>query len=464
MLTLAVILAASGVYWDRSLHRSLLGHMDEKLLLVAENAKAFHLQDHQDRPAPHACRSLESFIRSRNWSQYVQFLSPQGDVSCYTGNLKGFFLPAGSEALSRARSGEPHFETIKLTEGQRIRLLSFPLSVDGELLDIIQVGDELDSIDQTLHQNRVLLLWFSPLLLLFLAVAGWLVTGRALSPVLRITSAVRKITAENLSERLPVEPSGDEIAHLQETFNSMLERLEVSFNKVRQFTGDASHELRTPLAILRGETEVALRFAKDPQEWRRTLESNMEEIDRMGRIIEDLLALAKSEAGEIPLALTDVNLNDLMQDLYLQGKTLGDQKDVAFTLQLLVDREISLRGDSLQLHRMLLNLVSNGIKYTPAGGAVELSLRVEGPMAIIKVVDNGIGIAEEHFPHLFDRFYRVDEARNRGIGGTGLGLSIVQWIARGHGGEVLVSSTPGEGSVFTVTLPLKGPGEHLARQ
>ncbi|WP_432823357.1 sensor histidine kinase, partial [Trichloromonas sp.] len=174
-------------------------------------------------------------------------------------------------------------------------------------------------------------------------------------------------------------------------------------------------------------------------------------------IIEDLLALAKSEAGEIPLALTDVNLSDLLQDLYLQGKTLAEPKSIEFSLHLQVDREIHLRGDQLQLHRMLLNLISNGVKYTPAGGRVDVSLETIGDKAQISVRDTGFGIAEEHFPHLFDRFYRIDEARNRDIGGTGLGLSIVKWIVDAHGGAIEVKSELNRGSEFSVTLPLAGP-------
>ncbi len=457
VITLAAILAASGAYWYWTLSRNLQDHVDERLLLVAEDVISFHLLDHEQPAGAFSCRELEDFIRGHNWSEYVQFLDEQGAIACSTSNLQNSFLPLSDAALRAARNNAHHFETISFVQGHPLRLLTYPVMFEGRLVDIVQVAEDVEPILKTLREHRLSLAIYSPLLLLVLAAGGWLVSGRALAPVVQITSAVRRISAGNLSLRLPVDDCQDEIADLQETFNSMLERLEESFNKVRQFTADASHELRTPLAILRGETEVALRWAKDGEELRRTLESNMEEIDRMGRIIEDLLALAKSEAGEIPLALTDVNLSDLLQDLYLQGKTLAEPKSIEFSLHLQVDREIHLRGDQLQLHRMLLNLISNGVKYTPAGGRVDVSLETIGDKAQISVRDTGFGIAEEHFPHLFDRFYRIDEARNRDIGGTGLGLSIVKWIVDAHGGTIEVKSELNRGSEFSVTLPLAGP-------
>jgi len=457
VVTLAVILAASGAYWYWTLARNLQAHVDDKLLLVAEDVISFHLIDHQKPPVSLSCRELEDFIRSHNWSEFVQFLNQQGDIACYTSNLKNRFLPTSAEALRAARSKHHYYETVNFGPDQPLRLLTYPVMYEGNLVDVVQVAEDLRPMLKTLHEHRLSLSVYIPVLLVLLSWAGWLVSGRALGPVVQITRAVRRISAENLAQRLPVGPCQDEISELQETFNSMLDRLEGSFNKVRQFTADASHELRTPLAILKGETEVSLRWAKDADELRRTLESNMEEIDRMGRIIEDLLALAKSEAGEIPLAITDVNLTDLLQDLYLQGKALAEPKTIEFNLHLQVDREVSLKGDQLQLHRMLLNLVSNGVKYTQEGGQVDLYLATVDDRAQIRVVDNGFGIAEEHFPFLFNRFYRIDEARNRDIGGSGLGLSIVKWIVNAHGGTIEVKSQLNKGSEFIVTLPLAGP-------
>jgi signal transduction histidine kinase len=157
------------------------------------------------------------------------------------------------------------------------------------------------------------------------------------------------------------------------------------------------------------------------------------------------------------LNIREFSLGDLLQDLYLQGKTLGEPKNIRISLQLQITEDIRLKGDQFQLHRLLLNLVNNAIKYTPENGSVEIRLAVEGSEAVLGVADSGIGIAAEHLPHLFERFYRVDEARNRSEGGTGLGLAIVKSIAEAHEGRVEIESTPGQGSVFSVRLPLAGP-------
>ncbi len=322
------------------------------------------------------------------------------------------------------------------------------------------MATDLSTVERPLNQLLLILGIFSPIAVLLLSFGGWFLAKEALAPVDRIIRQVNDIDAANLKQRLPRPESRDEIGRLVDTFNSMLDRLEESFTKVRQFTGDASHELRTPLAILQGETEVCLRWAKDLEEYRQTLESNLEEINRMGRIIEDLLTLSKEEAGTAPLVLETFNLTDLLQDLYLQGKTLGQPRDIDVSLKMEVSEDPEMRGDKWRLHQMLLNIVANGVKYTPDGGRVEIVLRVDDGHAVVSVSDTGIGIDAEHLSRVFDRFYRTDEARNRSEGGTGLGLAIAQLIAKAHNGRITVSSTVGKGSTFTCYLPLAGPPEN----
>ena len=462
-ITLFVILAASGVIWHMYLSRNLLGRIDESLVIIAEDVGTFYVGNPScDDVGKDPCQGLEGFIRRHNWGEYVQIIAKDGCVACRSGNLGGPSLPLSKRASQLADQGKISFETIHTLDPQPIRLLTYPVTRDGTVQEIIQVGERLASMEMALRELRIILLTFSPAALIVLSFIGWFLAGRALSPVTRITNAARKINAENLSQRLPIEDTRDELSRLGETFNSMLSRLEDSFRKIKQFSADASHELRTPLTILRGETEVALRWAKSPEEFRRMLASNMEEIDRMSRIIENLLALAKSDAGEMSLEIKEFSLSDLVQELYLQSKTLGEAKEIAVSLQLAVAREIYLCGDALRLRQVFLNLISNAIKYTPAGGAVNLALALKGNDAVVTIADTGIGIPTDHLPHIFDRFYRIDKARNREDGGIGLGLSIVKSIIDAHSGRITVTSTPEVGSTFTVVLPLGGPATDKA--
>ena len=456
-LSLAVVLAASGLFWRVNLGNNLLRHVDERIYSVAEDISSF-LQEDNNRPEHHDdCEGLESFIRRHNWAGYVQVQNDRGTVTCTSSNLQNFQLPLSKATLQSVNQGRPSYETIPGNGAFELRLLTFPCRAGNRVTHLLQVAESLEPLQHTLDDFTLVLLIFSPLAVLVLSFSGWFLASRALAPVSRIIQAAQRISARNLNERLPLGNRRDEITQLAETFNSMLTRLEDAFRKTRQFSGDASHELRTPLTILKGETEVALLWAKTPEEFRKILESNLEEIDRMGRMIENLLTLAKSDAGEMPLERRSFSLSDMLQHLYLQTRTLGDAKGVEIRLALDVTEEIRLVGDELRLRQVFLNLIANSVKYTPADGWVEIGLTVAGEEALITVRDTGIGIAAEHLPYIFDRFYRIDKARNREDGGSGLGLAIVKWIVTAHEGDISVTSQPGSGSTFTVRLPLKGP-------
>ncbi|HKK01735.1 MAG TPA: HAMP domain-containing protein, partial [Desulfuromonadales bacterium] len=279
-ITLFAVLVGSGVIWHVYLARNLLGRIDESLVIIAEDVATFYTGN-QNCTEKNPCEGLEAFIRHHNWGEYVQIISKDGCVTCRSGNLGKPNLPLSQKASRLADEGKVSFETIHTLDPQPIRLLTYPVIRDHKVSEIIQVGERLASMEMALRELRIILLTFSPAALIVLSFIGWFLAGRALSPVTRITNAARKINAENLSQRLPIENTRDELSRLGETFNSMLSRLEDSFHKIRQFSADASHELRTPLTILRGETEVALRWAKTPEEFRHMLSSNLEEIDRM---------------------------------------------------------------------------------------------------------------------------------------------------------------------------------------
>lgn len=294
---------------------------------------------------------------------------------------------------------------------------------------------------------------FATVLLLCLAlVAVQSVLLKTLAVPLQPLAA--QIESLRFNQRLDPAELPDATHALVDAFNATLERLEKTANRTMQFSAVVSHELRTPLTVLRGEIEIALRRRDLDEEMQALLVSNLEEITRMSRIIEDLLLLSKSDIGEMPLRLESLELNSLLTELFSQAAVLGESKDIAVRY-FPAAGQVPFHGDNLRLRQLFLNLLTNAIKYTPAGGEVEMTLVKEGGDALVSVKDTGIGIAEEHLPHIFERFYRVDKLKNQDDGGSGLGLSIVEWIVDAHGGEIKVNSVPGKGTEFIVKLPLK---------
>jgi heavy metal sensor kinase len=456
-LTLAVILAASALFSYQYFSKTLRQQVDEKLQSIAEQldiAHAEHAGEHVVNVS--CCGVLQERIHQGNWNAFIMLRSPNLQPVCASENLRSKELEFGAVARQQVRWLNTHLETVEAEDGTQLRLLSAPLRQGGRLTGVVQVASDLGSLDQTISELRLVYTLVGPFAIFWLCLGCWFLADKLIAPVLEVTEAARKINSDNLARRLPGTGHRDELGQMVATLNQMLERLENAFRKVRQFSGDASHELRTPLTILRGETEVALRWAKKPEEFRDMLQSNLEEIDRMERIIENLLVLSKDEAGELVLEIKEFSLSDLVQALYLQGRTLGEAKQISVDLRVGINEELFILGDELRLRQLFLNLIANGIKYTPEGGSIELALLREDGMARIDISDTGIGIPGEALPHIFDRFYRVDKARNRMDGGSGLGLSIARSIALAHGGNLSAKSTFGHGSTFTVLLPLAG--------
>ncbi|MEZ4483643.1 MAG: ATP-binding protein [Syntrophotaleaceae bacterium] len=459
-LVLLLVLGISGGAWYVYLSHNLLRQLDQRLLAVVDEGGA--LRDRLRESETLDCAAVKAFAFRCRLGEFYRLVDEDGTRLCDANGPRQGMPPVEDWLPLAVPSEGPLLTTVSFAGRQPLRQLVMPLGHRAGKRLFFQTTVDMERVDQPLRALRSLLLLYSPAALVLVAVCGWFLAGRALAPVNIITRAMRKINADNLNRRLPVGRARDEISLLAETFNDMLADLEESFRKIRQFSGDASHELRTPLTILKGETEVALRWAKHPEEFRNMLESSMEEIDRMGRIIEDLLTLAKSEAGSKSLVIKPFSLSDLLQGIYLQANTLGEPKGIKAYLKLEVTEEIRLMGDELRLRQLFLNLVANAVNYTPEGGRVEIGLSVTDGEAVVTVSDTGIGIPAEHLPHIFDRFYRVDKARNREDGGTGLGLAIVKAMAEAHGGRVEVASTPDQGTVFTVYLPAEGPEEWLA--
>ena len=455
-LTLAVILAVSGLFSYYYFSFSLRQQVDVQLREIARHIDRRHEEIFQPDGSVD-CEPLQNLIHTYNWDAFILLRTKNLHASCASDNLLGEELPFGAVARQQVRWLNPHLESVEKSAGRSQRLLSHPVIDRGELVGVAQIAICFGASEETIDQLRLIYLLVGPFAVIWLGVGCWFLADRMISPVIEITDAAHAINADNLGMRLPTTGHQDELGRMVVSLNRMLERLEDQFRRVRQFSGDASHELRTPLTILRGETEVAMRWAKTTEEFREILSSNIEEIDRMEKIIENLLTLSKSEIGELPLEIKEFSLSDLIQGLYIQSKILCEPKQISVSLDYQAEKEIVIKGDELRLRQMFLNLISNGIKYTDEQGSLTIRLGLDGDMARIEISDTGIGMEEYHLNRIFDRFYRVDKARNRLDGGTGLGLSIVKWIADAHGGSVTVRSAPGKGSTFIILLPVAGP-------
>jgi heavy metal sensor kinase len=333
----------------------------------------------------------------------------------------------------------------------RYRTFTTTVSVNGQPYRIL-VATPMDATEATLRRVRMLLLWSTPVVLLLASLGGYWISRRALAPVDEITRAARIIGIQNLSQRLAVPATGDEIQRLSETWNDMLARLEAAVKRLSQFTADASHELRTPVALIRTTAELALRRERTPQTYREALRQVVLESERTTRLVEDLLLLARADAGLPSLPLERLELIPLVRDVCRQGKVLADARQLKISAEI-PDEPVYVQANDPALRRMLLLLVDNAVKYTPSGGCITLAVD-RGPAGTTVVVrDTGIGIPQTALPHVFERFYRVDESRNRDAGGTGLGLSIAKWIAERHHASLEAESVVGQGSVFRIRFP-----------
>ncbi|MCX6139645.1 MAG: ATP-binding protein, partial [Candidatus Kapabacteria bacterium] len=309
----------------------------------------------------------------------------------------------------------------------------------------------------TLRRLFALMLWSLPVALLLSMALGWFIAGRSLRPVDVITRSARQITASNLGLRLPVPPSKDEIARLTETLNEMIARLETSFGQIRQFTSDASHELKTPLAILMGELEVALRRPMREDEYRATLSSCLEEVERLTHVVQGLLELSRAETGQVTILRESVRLSALVADVCDDVMLIAETKHI--DLATIITPNVTITGDKVRLHQALLNVIENAVKYTPDEGSVRVEVDVVDNRARLVVADSGVGIPADQLPFIYDRFFRVDKARSKNIVGTGLGLSIVKWIVDAHDGTIETMSADGKGTTVIVTFPLRDAAE-----
>jgi signal transduction histidine kinase len=429
----AVVLTAGlglfgGLLWF-SLRHQLQADLDQDLLGRASRLESFFRTETGEQGV-NVGDELAEFCQALPETSYVSLRGPNGFAFHFPAEATS--APTNSRMLERQflMNGEPYF---------------------------LVLGTPTEDILYVLRLLRILLLSLVPVVAVMASVGGYWLSGRALKPVQDVTAAAHMISIENLSGRLPVPSTGDEVAQLARVLNTMLERLDSAVKTLSQFAADASHELRTPLAVIRTTAELALRRGRSAESYRESLQSVVSEAERMTQLVEDLLTLARSDRAVSGMPLIPLDLREILRAVHSEMTGLAEDRNIAVKMTLGADAVV-VAGNRPALHRLFVLLLDNALKYSYSGNAVLVNLeQTEEPgepgRVVVTVRDFGTGILETDLPHIFERFYRADRARSGG--GHGLGLPLAETIARAHDARIEVASTEGHGSTFRVVFPLR---------
>lgn len=473
--SICVVVLLFGVIAFLSLQAILMRGIDEALYnggkILEESLSEYTLADPDDirslyEPSDEDGETDEFFIDEIDEEvneifyvnlAYVQLQSFEASfetaprLAAKTETLEDLLLPLSQDAYRGIQEAPFFYETVKGVFSFPLRLLSLRVEDRDGRPHILQLALSVQDMQTTRRDLLNIFAVLFPVLLVFVAVLGYVFMKRAFSPIKKMVTVSKKITAEDLSLRLESLDSRDEIGELSETLNEMIIRLERSFNQIRQFSGDVSHELKTPLSHLKLHAEVTLRRERTKQEYQHVLAGVIEDTENLQKIIEDLLFLARLDTQSIPLQFKTLELNEVLLAVFEDTQPMAKAKSLSLGFAEI--DQTHMKGDVGLIKRLLTNLVMNTIRYTPSGGKIVFSLQKDTDHAVVTIADTGIGIPQAALPFIFDRFYRVDSSRSAESGGAGLGLSIAQKIVEVHGGQIKVDSELGKGTVFRVTLP-----------
>lgn len=453
-VTVAVMaIAAFGAYavFARNVHREL----DAALLALAETELGMLLSaDAGSAATVHEAPSgpgAPSFVRL---DRLVQIVGPDGRVLARSTNLGEAQLPIPPLLRERLAAGETVFETLEGFGEEPTRMVSVPVPGRAATL-AVQVAGSLDDVNRTVAMASVLFLVLGGALLLALGLAGTLITRRAFRAIDEVVQQAHRISDANLSERLPSPGTADEVGRLVETLNAMLARIEHGMEAQRRFTADASHELRSPLSRLRTELELALRRPREPAAYVQTLRSALDEVESLSLLVEELLVLARIDAGQEREAAETVALDRLAEEAVRRLEPMARERGIRLRLELLAPVAVRVARGAANL--ALANLLDNALKFSPDGGTVHVDVFAPpgSGEAVVRIADHGPGIRSDELPHLFERFYRGAGARSdETTPGLGLGLALSQAVVQGHGGRIEAMNAPGGGARFELRLPL----------
>jgi heavy metal sensor kinase len=445
---LLVMLLVFSAITERIVREAIHRGVDYDLELRLNGLKDFMQSQVPRYPRERLPHQFEEHVVLRPGGEMMQVADSSKNWIFRSESIRGLHLDAAGET-------RPAGPVTVLVQGAPFRIRSATVRVNSETY-YVRLATAMEPSYLVLDGFHKLVFGLIPFMVFAAAAGGYWLSRRAMAPVGKIIEDARSISAQNLSRRLAVPESHDELQLLSLTLNGLIQRLESAFQRIAQFTSDASHELRAPVALIRGTAEVALMESRDAEVYRRALTDILTESERTTRLIEDLMTLARADAGSPPLSMSPLTLEEPLEHACHYGSRLAASKHIRF--RAIVPWGTSpVLGASSALQRLFVILIDNAIKYTPARGRVEVELAGTDSAVAVTVMDSGIGIAAGDLPHIFERFYRADKARQRDSGGAGLGLSIARWIADLHGASIDVESTPGVGSRFRVSFPLTGP-------